>query len=295
MSQTWPCTVITAYDEKGLGPGRARNMALRMVETNFVVFLDADDLIENDFVAKCLRAWQPDHYVYTDWREGDKIIKAPDCPWHQEAWHVITTLLPTWAAKRARFDETLPGAEDRDFYLNLTRNGTCGIHLPEPLFVYGEAGKRGTDFHASRERNAVLIEINKRYEDMAAKCCGGDKAGVSPVELAGQQDGDIEVMAMWGGNRAILGPITARQYPRVGNRKRFYAAFPDVEMWMKQGLVLPVRRKEAPAPSPALDGVRALGQALYRTDFAAPKLVIPDVEINPDLERVLRLYRKAVE
>ena len=294
-AQTWPTTVVTAYDEKGLGPGRARNMALRMVNTNFVVFLDADDLVEPTFVAKCLRVWQPDHYVYTDWREGDKVVTAPDCPWHQQEWHVITTLLPTLAARRTRFDEDLPGAEDRDFYLNLTRNGTCGIHLPEPLFTYGADGKRGTDFHASRERDAVLIEINERYTDMAKKCCGGDKAGVAAVAVEGKQDGDIEVMAMWGGNRDILGPMTARRYPRVSRPKRFFAAVADVEMWMKQGLVLPVRRKEAPPPLPVLDGVRALGQVLYRTEYAAPKLVIPDVEIKPDVQRVLRLYRQAVE
>ena len=293
-AQTWPTTVVTAYDEKGLGPGRARNMALGLVDTNFVVFLDADDLIEPEFVAKCLRVWKPGHYVYTDWREGDNIITAPDCPWQQGTRNVITTLLPTLAAKRARFDETLPGAEDRDFYLNLMSNGTCGIHLPEPLFLYGIGGKRGTDFHARRDRDAIFSKINERYENVA-DCCGGGKAGVTAVVLEGKQDGDIEVVAMWGGNKDILGPMTARKYPRVGNRKHFFAAMPDVEIWMKQGLVLPVRRKEAPPPMPIARGVKALAQVLYRTDFAPPKLIIPEVDIKPNIERVLDLYRQAAE
>lgn len=292
LQQTWPCTVITAYDERGLGPARARNMALKMVGTNFVVFLDADDLLEREFVAKCLRAWKPGHYVYTDWRIDDRVVVAPDCPWHQDAWHVITTLLPTNAAKKAGFDESLPGAEDRDFYLNLTRSGTCGIHLREPLFIYGPDGLRGQTFNNSTQRNTVLLKINERYGEMPNECCGG-AAGIVPVIVNDQQPGDIEVIAMWGGNRELLGPHTRRKYPRVGNRVTFWANVEDVQVWRRKGLVLPVNRKDAPPLPPPKHGVKTLAQALYQTRFDLPKLVVPDVEVKPNVERVLELYRKA--
>src|SRR5688500_4262573 len=65
--QTVQANLVTIHDSEGLGAGWARNQGLAQVETNFVVFLDADDTINPYFVERTLRAWKPKRYVYTDW------------------------------------------------------------------------------------------------------------------------------------------------------------------------------------------------------------------------------------
>jgi glycosyltransferase involved in cell wall biosynthesis len=67
QAQTVDCAIETLVDYGGRGAGWARNRLLERVSTPFVVFLDADDYIEPNFVERCLAVWQPGRYVYTDW------------------------------------------------------------------------------------------------------------------------------------------------------------------------------------------------------------------------------------
>src|SRR5688572_12844268 len=77
QAQTIPVDIVTVRDEHRLGPGWARNEGLRRVQTTFVVFLDADDWIEPEFVERCLAAWKPNRYVFTDWYDGEGVKRAP--------------------------------------------------------------------------------------------------------------------------------------------------------------------------------------------------------------------------
>ena len=124
--QTVPCTIIQAYDRNGRGPSYTRNRALEQVETDFVVFLDADDWLDPAFVERCLSVWQAGSYVFTDWVEDGEIHSAPARPWcDDQQWHVITTLLPTQAVRDVGGFDDLPGAEDTELYWALTRAQRC--------------------------------------------------------------------------------------------------------------------------------------------------------------------------
>lgn len=292
--QTWPTTVITAFDERGHGPGRARNMALQMVRTNWVVFLDADDWIEPNYVARTLQAWKAGHYVYTDWWEGDVHHSAPACPWINNEWHVLTSLMPTNAARAVEFDESLPGAEDKDFYMGLTRGGTCGIHLNEPLFHYGNEGTRARDFIKNSVYDATLMRIDKKHKGKPMGCCGDIGSGIVTNNPGEREPGDVEVVAKWGGNRPILGPITGRNYPRTGNNKRFWCHPDDAATLAGRNLVMPVKRDEVKLIKP-VSGVLELSRAMFGNTIDTNRFEVPGVEIAPDVGRVLELYRKAVE
>ncbi len=98
-AQTIPCHVRVYYDDDGNGAGYARNQLLAKVDTPFVVFLDADDTLEPDFLAECAQAYRRGFYVYTDWYEDGIPQKAPACAndWisGQHRMHLVTALLPT--------------------------------------------------------------------------------------------------------------------------------------------------------------------------------------------------------
>lgn len=230
-AQTVPCHHVITLDRDGRGAGWARNVGLARVASLLVVFLDADDTLEPDFIERCLMAYDGSHYVYTDWWQGDERKDAPDCPWMNRTWHCITTLLPAaWACEVGGFNEDLPGGEDTDFYLKLTTAGLCGKRLAEPLFRYGSSGRRAAAFVNGPQFAAVMSQFTERYGGKRMAC--GDCGNNLDVELppsGDQQAEDVLAQAIWGGNRVERGRATGRLYPRTGNGKQLWVDPRDVD------------------------------------------------------------------
>lgn len=283
-AQTVACEVFVYEDTESKGAGYARNRALKEVETKYVIFLDSDDEISPNFVQRCLSVIRPNHYVYTDWYLDGEVQLAPEHCWQVDTkqWHVITTLLPTDAVKAiGGFDETLQAGEDAHFYYALTRSGVCGIAHHEPLFTYGRESQRsqilyekvGGNLRFTPYYEQVMFPLFERYKNMA--CCGGDSQ--KPVFVPAQP-GDIEALAIWGGNRREVGSISGRLYPRGGNGNPMSVDPRDVDASPEKWRRIPVAPQSAPAilaherpqptvirppAKPLLDGVGALVEAVY--------------------------------
>src|SRR5574342_931428 len=86
-AQTVPTTLVVVHDTERRGPGWARNQGLAEVQTPYVVFLDADDWLEPQFVERTLRVRKVARYVFTDWYEDEAVKAAPDKPWCGGTWH----------------------------------------------------------------------------------------------------------------------------------------------------------------------------------------------------------------
>jgi glycosyltransferase involved in cell wall biosynthesis len=213
LAQTVEVEHLYKLDSQGRGPGAIRNELLAQVQTPYVTFLDADDWLEPNFAERCLRLARPEHYVYTDWFQDGKRIEAPDKPWCNGTWHLVTAVVPTALAKEG-FDDSLTGMEDTDFYMRLIFRGHCGVRVPEPLVHYRAGGGRGHGIHATGEVQDLKRQIDTKYGGVVLACCGDTE----PMELppAGEPvDGDVLVMALWRGNRRETGRVTGRQYPRL--------------------------------------------------------------------------------
>lgn len=230
-AQTVPCAIVVFIDENNKGAGFARNRGLDSVKTEYVVFLDADDIIEPNFVEMCLSVIKPNHYVYTDWFIDNDIIKAPEpcILWTQKTFHVVTTLMRTEDIQRiGGYDELLPGAEDTDAGLRLRLSGICGIRLPMPLFHWGDGGLRSKDLRASGKEAVVLAYFNERYGGhQLMGCCGDYNLPTAPGN--DPQPGWVLVQALWAGNRQEWGRVTGILYPRSGNLKTLYIDPRDAE------------------------------------------------------------------
>ena len=91
--QTVPVKHLHMVDKDKKGPGVIRNELLKQVTTKYVVFLDADDYLEPAFVERCLEHNDPEHYVYTNWMEGEtEKSTAPTAFWNS-ARHLVTCLI----------------------------------------------------------------------------------------------------------------------------------------------------------------------------------------------------------
>lgn len=214
-AQTIPCQVLHQVDLEARGPGYVRNRLVEQANTPYVVFLDADDELTPDFLARCLLNHAPGHYCYTDWFCDDSVVTAPDCnAWLNKTFHLVTAFVPRWMHLAVGgFDETLPGIEDADYYLKFRQHQFCGLRVPHPLVRYHGDGQRSTTFRQRDDYDALRMAVSDRYAGGLMACgeCGGSKPvlNVSP-----RQEGDVLARVKyaprqitWGG-RTYARPLT---------------------------------------------------------------------------------------
>ncbi len=233
-------------------PAVLRNHALE-VASEFVVFLDADDWLEPDFVEQCLEVYQEGHYVYTGYYMGHQVVTPPACNPFAESNHLVTTLYPTEAFKYlGGFDEYLPGSEDMDFYLRSAQVGVCGLLCDKPLLHYTGNGQRSESYALSPFyiETQDLIWQRNGGKGVAMSCCGqpGQPANSDPGE---KLEGDVLVESLWAGKRKEVGHVTGRVY-RGGNRDKIWVARQDVEAMPSLFRPVPDVKKMSPTRAAVL-------------------------------------------
>lgn len=295
-AQTVPCASMVIFDDERKGAGWARNQGLSQIQTPFVCFLDADDWLEPTFAEHCLSVYDGQHYIYTDHWQDEKRYNAPDdCAFVNGSWHVVTCLLPTVLARAVGgFDETLPAAEDTDFYLKIMTRGICGKRLPEPLFHYGAEGQRGQMFRAHTFHDQILNAITDRYKELPKMgCCKNYSDTGNPSDLGQGQPGDVLARMLIPGPRRHIGRATGRLYEKNAN---------SIELWMNPKDIdsQPEKFARVVTMPPALDE-SAIAQ-FRRTALEAvggreaaliPSAVVSEntpVEVRPNVQKIMGLY-----
>lgn len=218
--QTYDAAILTLEDTDYRGAGWARNRLITRVQTEHVVFLDADDWLEPEAVEMLRRAIAPGHYVFPDWYINGKHQHAPDQPWCQDGtWHCVTALCHMDDVTRVGgFDEKLDALEDTDFWLKMNIDGICGIHVSLPLFHYSGNGRRSRTAKNSGRDKIIKQQLIKRYGGIPVGCCG-QNAVVDTTPQGTKQQGDVLGMARWAGNHVKRGLATGRRYPRMSKPK----------------------------------------------------------------------------
>lgn len=327
-AQTVPVMVLPIVDDTGMGAGYARNRGIEQAETDFLVFLDADDVLMPNFVERCYAVYQQTgRYIYTDFLDDSGARHhAPDCPFTYHPGdsvyadpmanaHAVTALVPTdWARRVDGFDETLTGGEDSEFYIHLGTEGLCGTRLPEALFVYTNAqNSRSKRFRAHGLRDYERL-IQERYTDKGKVmgCCS-EPAKPKP-ELDRAAPGLVLARPRWGGNRQERGSVTGYLYPRVDKSvvievdPRDAAARPDLwdviarpreQVHEPVAVAAPPARETgvqtpaAPMPDLPTLAQRALQMKPLPTQSPVPPPPAPVVPAMPNVERVTRLAQRA--
>lgn len=233
--QAIPTAYILVFDDNGRGAAWARNTGVAQVESPFVIFLDADDMLKPPFVEETLKTYQQGTFVYTDWIVNGMVVNTPDClrPFEVGQEHVITTLMPVaaWQAVGG-FDESLNTLEDEDLYRKLASYGWCGVRCPEPLVEYrrhlgGSLVNLDTVSSAVQkqrvaEKAALFHERYGRHSYMANDCgCYTPKAGEPSGIVGARQSNDVLVETLYTPQK-VQGAMTGRLYPRAGLGKRLW-------------------------------------------------------------------------
>jgi glycosyltransferase involved in cell wall biosynthesis len=143
---------ILIIDQKNGHLSNARNSGIKASKGEFVLPLDADDIIEPTMLEKCLDELKKDEklgLVYTYVRlfgNIDEIWERPEYDLYellQGNYIVATSLIRKKAWEDVGgYDENMKnGYEDWDFYIRLGKNGWYGKLIKETLFCYRKHGK----------------------------------------------------------------------------------------------------------------------------------------------------------
>jgi hypothetical protein len=265
-SQSLPCDVVVIEDTDGRGAGWARNQAISVCNTPFILPLDADDTLRPDTVERMLSVYQRGKYVYADDWQGDSLHQTPDANVYIDGtWHTVSCLVPTVYAKQVGgFDETLPALEDLAFYLSLQAIGVCGVRCPHPLLNYSEHGRRSRDFKNHKSHDTIKRSIENRFREAARRMCncGATVSGIIPD---GKQPGDILVEALYTPMQ-MGGPVTGRLYARPRGAENYQLWVDPQDVDSAQGRTRwRVVMTADPNAAPAVEDVMALAaQAVAR-------------------------------
>lgn len=144
---------VHIHRQKNAGLARARNVGFDLTDTTYVVPLDSDDILCDDFTAETLEIAEMTNaaIVYCDIETFGLEAIVYRHPAYDFArlcrgnYMVATSLIrrSVFAAVRRKnghgYDpaiSALGGYEDHLFYLEAGAMGLCGVHLPQVLFKY---------------------------------------------------------------------------------------------------------------------------------------------------------------
>lgn len=154
LSVRWPVAVVTQPNQ---GLGAARNAGIAQARGRYVLPLDADNLLEPTFVARCVEILEsdPDVAYVTSWNryvedDGEPRV-GPSASYHpfgndtplverlNTAGDAVAVLRRS-VFETHRYDPFLTSFEDWSLYRRLRRAGLYGRVVPEPLVRYRVRG-----------------------------------------------------------------------------------------------------------------------------------------------------------
>jgi len=225
LIQTVPAEVIAIEDQWG-HVAHARNQGARQASGSLLVFLDADDLLQHDFIEQVLRAWEPGRYVFTDYFLDNVPTPSYDDIGCDGVVNLVTTLI-----SRQMFDyvggfRPVP-LEDTEFYLRALSMGVCGIRVPRPLVHYRQSeGERSGEAKNNPNYHKHIAKYAKENPIMGCGCGKGLKVNQGPSNE--QQAGFILAIDTRGGKRQLVGKSTGINYGRSGNGREIWVHPDDV-------------------------------------------------------------------
>lgn len=150
VAKRYPVRLI---EQANSGVSAARNRGAREAKGDYLVFLDADDVLEPEYLSRCWDALRTAParvaYAYTQSRMFGEVTGIdPSAPFSKR--RVLDgNLVNVSALLRRRvfeetggFDESLRvGLEDADLWVRMLAAGHSGVLVPEPLLRYRRHGR----------------------------------------------------------------------------------------------------------------------------------------------------------
>lgn len=169
-NQSRPPDQIVKFHADDGSLGYARNQAAGRLDTDFFIFLDADDLLHYDYVKSMEEAIEEGEHlyrpatlgVYPDGSTDDEAVMIPRANLRSRNFCVIGTMVrrDDFAVVNG-FDEDLTALEDWELFLHMTVLGCDILDVPAAIYMVGvNEGSRNSRTGAHGREYA---KIKQRY------------------------------------------------------------------------------------------------------------------------------------
>ncbi len=167
------------------GPAESRNMGMRLVTSDYVVFLDDDDELSADFLASAeIYLSDENQVIYTDYIISDDVMAGDDVlestlgkvSLRERSIHDAYVknfipnsgvIYPAACLKHRAFDTTLPLNEDWDFILNILQSHSFSYAPIDGPIIHKRRGRNGEN-RGSRNPQMLLETYLRIYKKWPA-------------------------------------------------------------------------------------------------------------------------------
>ncbi len=145
VARQWEHAGVVYVRQENAGPSVARNTGAGRASGDYIIFLDADDLLAPTYVERCLAALAAAPgagYAYTQWRTfgtEEQVSRFPAFSPRailEDNYVHVSALVRAELVRAHPFFVGMHYWEDWDFYLALLDEGIGGVLVDEPLLLY---------------------------------------------------------------------------------------------------------------------------------------------------------------
>jgi glycosyltransferase involved in cell wall biosynthesis len=164
---------VEYHYQENKGLPAARNAGFRKAHGTYVLFIDADDKLDPQYVAKTLEvalAHPEAAFVYTQQRYFEASDEVTTFPAYDRRLLKEKNYIPACSLIRAdilrrfSYDSRYVSWEDWDFYLTLAKAGLCGVLVDEPLILYRKHADQQSMLDTFGQRKKVRTLAQIRYK-----------------------------------------------------------------------------------------------------------------------------------
>ena len=173
---------IKAIEQKNQGVAVARNVGIANSTGKYILPLDADDLISDDYVEKAVEILEQNSNVkmvnglgeFFGDRQGKWNLK----PYNRKLLARKNMLYISGIFRKSDFDKTdgfcpeIKGPEDWDFWISLLKRGGNVVRIPSVCLYYRVHGNSKRLASKNRKKEAIGI-LNKRHKAFFYRELGG--------------------------------------------------------------------------------------------------------------------------
>jgi glycosyltransferase involved in cell wall biosynthesis len=168
---------IKVIQQPNSGPSSARNNGIKNSNGEFILPLDADDMIYPDYIQSCVNILK-----------NNKNISPVYCDTHHIGQTQGVEQRPEWSMDRLiqgpfivncsmfhkkafddceGYDDSLKGWEDYDLWIRMGQKGYIGKRIPKPLFIYYHHENDGTVSTEANKNQQLLYNkiISKNFKN----------------------------------------------------------------------------------------------------------------------------------
>lgn len=166
------------------GLSSARNAGLKSINGEYVIFLDADDILDPNYVKKTLSEFLKSDreklgFVFTQMKLFGRENKVTKYPQFDFDSFILANYAHASAMMRSdllahyHYDENLKtGWEDWDMYLQLIENGYNGVLVDEPLLYYRKHegdNSMADDLNDALKISRLRLKIMRKHSKLYAR------------------------------------------------------------------------------------------------------------------------------